>query len=131
MSIIDHMMKSIETEANKPGLPELLRMLKDAGERHKQADAGPRFSVGSLITAADHGSSHGAGEPHLVIATRKADYEFRITDPMGSPSYGTRQDTRVLWLNPNGEICAYWVESAEYVEWTGPAERPKAKRAAK
>jgi hypothetical protein len=127
MSIIDDMMKDIEAERG-PELPELLRLLKEWGERHNEADRGPRFPVGSLITPAKPSSNKGEGEPNLVVAVRNVDYEFRITDQMGSPAYGSRPDTRVLWFNPSGAINAYWVDSAEYIEWTSPAVKKAMKR---
>jgi hypothetical protein len=100
----------------KIDLQAAIMRLKEIAARHLEADQGPRFEVGDVITPAADASIKGAGEPHIVVSVKKAEHNFSTGEPGGS-HYGPRYDTRVVCFVPSGLIAAYWVESAEFVPW--------------
>ena len=93
--------------------------LEEAARRYRAADAGPRFPVGAWITPAPDASVKGAGDPHVVVATRRAEYAFGDTG-CGCRS-GMRLDTRVLCIM-GAQLAPYWVESAEFLLWELPPD---------
>ena len=110
---------SAQNDEETPKLdPEVeLMRLREAAERHLQADAGPRFRVGDVVTPSSDSNVRGSGRPHIVIAvnllaTHNFDYGDRNT-----PSFGCRNDMRIICLSQD-RIVPFWVESAEFVSWT-------------
>ena len=88
--------------------------LREAGERYLDAYTGPRFKVGDIITPYADSSLKNAGEPHLVIASRAAAFDF--SGAPGTSEYGMNSDIRVLSLML-GSIVAHWVESSTFKLW--------------
>jgi hypothetical protein len=104
-------------EAPKIDTQAAIMRLKEIAARHLEADKGPRFDVGDIITPAADASIKGAGKPHVVIAVKNAAHNFSNGESTGSGHYGTRQDTRVVCFIPSGNVATYWVESAEFIPW--------------
>jgi hypothetical protein len=102
-------------EAQKIDPRAAIMRLKKTAARHLEADKGPRFKVGAVVTPTADASLKGAGEPHVVVAVKKTEHNFSMGEP-GSSAYGPRYDMRVVCFIPEG-IAAYWVESAEFVPW--------------
>lgn len=91
--------------------------LKEAVRRFREADAGPRFAVGDLVTPVKDAPYTLAGAPHIVIATRRADYDFDSCVDIADSRYGMRLDIRTLSID-GGMLRAHWSESAFFVTWT-------------
>lgn len=99
--------------------PEVQIMrLQEAAKRYWEADRGPRFAAGDLVTPIKDGPVKGHGEPQLVVAARKdAEPDFR-----SSRLHGERNDIRIITLT-EGIIFPHWGESAHYESWGTAKEK--------
>jgi hypothetical protein len=120
MEMLAQMYAQHEAEADetpKIDTQAAIMRLKEVAARHLEADKGPRFEVGDIITPAADALIKGAGEPHIVISVRKTEHNFSPEGHPGTQTYGPRYDTRIVCFTPKGDVGAYWVESAEFIPW--------------
>lgn len=113
----------VTSSAEAPKIdPEVALMrLREVAARHAEADAGPRFKVGDVVTPASDSNIKGASEPHVVVATWKATHNFDDREDVGSCKRGCRDDLRVICFQ--GEhIVPFWVESSEFTLWLGSSD---------
>lgn len=108
----------VEPPAEENIDPEAVVMrLKEAWARFSEADIGPRFAVGDLVTPVKDSPYVAAGQPHIVIATRRADYDFTSCNTVSDSRHGIRLDVRLLSID-DGTLRTHWCESAFFVPWT-------------
>jgi len=106
-----------DDEADKP-MPEAV--INDLRARFVRYGKNP-FLPGDLVTPNRNSNVRGAGQPYIVLEVRACEPTWMATSPkdVTSCSYGMRQDMRVLGRERGGALAAYWVESYEFVPYTG------------
>ncbi len=91
-------------------------LLSEYRQRYQEFLEGCRFKPGDLVTPLSNSIVVGAGEPCVVLETRRGTPIFE-SDP-DTPNFGRRFDMRVARFMEDS-IARFWVESVDYEPYSG------------
>ena len=129
--ILEHVMRQAQNrsgmcqpEPARPHHDAQVDALRAAYDRYTQGARG-RFAVGELVTSRSDGMVFRSGEPFIVVEI--VDTPPGILDTAdaagmvgyGQPNWGARPDMRVLSVDHEGSVLAYWVESWGFDHYKG------------
>ena len=115
MSLLEELARRAAMESrepHKPLDPAVAEMrLREAMARFTRPNP---FKVGDWVTPVKDGVYSEAGEPHVVVATRDAGWDFDHAVDQDSAWFGIKHDVRLIKIKGD-VIAAAWFESS-YLE---------------